>query len=42
MNFFLSTVLLNYRKIKEELSEEKQLITPQKYWLRIKTYILSL
>ena len=40
-NFLISAVLLNYRKIKEELSEEKHLTTPQKYWLRIKTYILS-
>ena len=42
LNFFVSTILLNYKRIKEELSDEKHLTAPQRYWLRIKAYILSL
>ena len=41
-NFIISIVLIHYRKTKEELSGEKHLTGPQRFWLRIKTYILSL
>ena len=42
LNFIASTVMLNYRRVKEELSGEKGLTHAVKEWLRIQNYILSL
>ena len=42
LNFFIGTVLSNYRRIKEGLSGEKHLSPIQGQWLKVKTYILSL
>ena len=42
LNLIMSTVLVNYKKIKEELSGEQHLTSLQRQWLTIKTYILSL
>ena len=41
-NFFVSSMLVNYRRTKEELSGEKHLSEIQKKWLSIKSYILLL
>ena len=42
MNFFLSIVLVKYRRTKEELTSMKHLTEIEKKWLHITTYILSL
>lgn len=41
-NFFVSSMLVNYRRTKEGLSGEKHLTEIQKKWLNIKSYILLL
>ena len=42
LNFFVSIMLINYRRAKESFSGEKHFTYIQKQWLSIKTYIYSL
>ena len=42
LNFFVSIMLINYRRAKESFSGEKDFTYIQKQWLSIKIYILSL
>ena len=42
LNFLVSAVLINYRRVKEELSGEKDLTRIEKQWLSLRTYIHSL
>ena len=42
LNFFISIVMINYKRTAEEFSGEKKLSGAEKQWLSMKEYILSL